>query len=465
MKKKFLETIRQHNLLEKDMHMVIGLSGGPDSMCMFDLLCEMAEEWNLKLYPVHVNHKFRPGAAEEDQAFVEEICRQRGWPARTFVYDCNAIAQELGLTGEEAGRKVRYEAFRTAAEEVEKGGADHKKIVIAVAQNAEDQAETILFRILRGTGITGLSGIAYKRYDEAGYAVIRPLLDCSRKDIEDWCQGRGLNPRHDHTNKEPVYTRNRIRLQLLPQLEEYNPNITASLIRLGKSAAEDDSFLQELARQALEKALAADSTAERQVLSTEVLLNLHPAVRKRVYHIALQQIGLWDSLSAAHLAGIEQVLASDSPSARWNLPKPYIAEKRYDRLVLQRESSQEKGLLRKDELPPGSRKTLEGPGAEFSLSALQSVYGEDAGEKIVLRSRQAGDYMTIATGGSLHRKKLQDLLVDMKVPKSLRDQTLLAAIGSEVLWILPGNFRGRISAAYRVSDPSKESIIVLEYLR
>jgi len=122
-------------------------------------------------------------------------------------------------------------------------------------------------------------------------------------------------------------------------------------------------------------------------------------------------------------------------------------------------------LLRKDELPPGSRKTLEGPGAEFSLSALQSVYGEDAGEKIVLRSRQAGDYMTIATGGSLHRKKLQDLLVDMKVPKSLRDQTLLAAIGSEVLWILPGNFRGRISAAYRVSDPSKESIIVLEYLR
>jgi len=464
MKKKILQTISQQNLLEKDMHIVVGLSGGPDSMCMFDVLCSMAAEWNLRLYPVHVNHKFRPGAAEADQAFVEEVCRQRGWPARTFVCDCNAMAAEQGLTSEEAGRKARYDAFRAVAADIAAGQVPRSRIAIAVAQNAEDQAETILFRILRGTGITGLSGIAYKRYDEDGNMVIRPLLDCSRADIEAYCRQENLNPRHDHTNEEPVYTRNRIRLQLLPYLKGYNPNIIEVLTRLGRNAAEDDAFLQQLAREAWEKALEADSTADRQVLSIEALTNLHPALRKRVYHIALQQIGLSDSLSAAHLAGIGRVLESDSPSARWNLPKPYTAEKQYGRLILKREEAVQKGNLRihinpEGPMPAGSRTAV------LSLEKLQEAYGIGASEMIELRQRRTGDWMAITTGGMLHRKKLQDMLVDMKVPKSLRDDLPLAAIGSEILWILPGEgVQGRISAACRVSEPEKESIIVLEYL-
>ena len=118
MKKKILKTIRQHELIRDNMHIVLGLSGGPDSMCLFDVLMELAEEMNLTIHPVHVNHKFRPGAAEADQEFVEELCRSRGLCCRSFVVDCNEMAERFKMTSEEAGRKARYDAFRKTAEEV-----------------------------------------------------------------------------------------------------------------------------------------------------------------------------------------------------------------------------------------------------------------------------------------------------------------------------------------------------------
>ena len=121
MKNKMLQTIKKHNLIEKDMHVIIGLSGGPDSVCLFDLLLRLAEEnpeMNLKLYAVHVNHKFRPGAAEEDQRYVEELCRERHVPCRVIVTDCKAMAERMGISSEEAGRKARYDAFSQAAMDI-----------------------------------------------------------------------------------------------------------------------------------------------------------------------------------------------------------------------------------------------------------------------------------------------------------------------------------------------------------
>ena len=186
--------IQKEYLLQKGMHVIVGLSGGPDSVCLFDMLCRLAEELALQLYPVHVNHQFRPGAAERDQAFCETLCTTRGWSCRSFVYDCAQIAEAEGMTAEEAGRKVRYEAFGMTAADLLCRGIAAQEIAIAVAQNANDQAETILFRILRGTGTDGLAGIAKKRYEtvrwetaaksaEAQIAVIRPLLETQRAEI------------------------------------------------------------------------------------------------------------------------------------------------------------------------------------------------------------------------------------------------------------------------------------------
>ena len=255
------QTIRAHDLIHKGDHIVLGLSGGPDSVCLFHVLLRIAEEFDLTIHPVHINHQFRPGAAERDQAYVEELCAKAGarapakagaprvLPCRSFVVDCNALAKELGMTSEEAGRKARYDAFVQVAEEAagqgtagtEQAGSSGA-VRIAVAQNANDQAETILHRILRGTGTDGLSGIAYQRM-ERGIPVVRPLLDVPREEIEAYCEENGLEPVIDHTNLEPVYTRNRIRLELLPVLTEYNENIIGTLARLGRIAAADKEYL------------------------------------------------------------------------------------------------------------------------------------------------------------------------------------------------------------------------------
>lgn len=475
-------------MVEPGMHIVIGLSGGPDSLCMFDILCGMAEDWQLKLYPVHVNHKFRPGAAEADQDFVEGWCRQTGWPCRTVVRDCSAVAEAEGLTPEEAGRKVRYEAFAQTANEIAAGSlpgmnrsVPKEKIAIAVGQNADDQAETVLFRILRGTGVDGLAGIAYKRWNEKNIAVIRPLLDVSRSEIEEYCAERNLMPRRDHTNEEPVYMRNRIRLQLLPLIrDEYNANITAGLNRLAESAAVDSAYLWQEAVEAYSRVLLHE-TGQIVEFSLGSLGELHQAIRIRLYHKALEHIGLCENISAAHLEGIEAVFRSDRPSASWNLPKAYIAEKRYDRLCFYKvsnfvENGQLQVIVHSSPIDDATRDHVAKSvgnnvtdrrvlSAELDGPSLMDAYGIDAAEKIVLRTRQTGDYMTISTGGGLHRKKLQDILVDMKIPKSLRDQVKLAAIGSEVLWILPGELqRGRKTAAYRPEDNGNRERIVLEYL-
>ena len=145
LEKKILETIRERKLIEKDEHIIVGLSGGPDSVCLFDVLEELAYKEGWHIHVVHVNHKFRPGAAEEDQAYVEKMCLDAGVDCKVYVYDCAAIAAEKGISSEEAGRSARYEAFSTRAKEIAmEYDVSMKKIKIAVAHNYNDQAETVL---------------------------------------------------------------------------------------------------------------------------------------------------------------------------------------------------------------------------------------------------------------------------------------------------------------------------------
>lgn len=391
------------------------------------------------------------------------------------------VAEEEGLTAEEAGRNVRYEAFRQVAEAV-RADAPLCSVAIAVGQNADDQAETVLFRILRGTGTDGLAGIAYKRWDENGNAVIRPLLDCWRSEIEAYCAEHHLQPRRDHTNEETVYMRNRIRLELLPYLQNgYNPNMKAALNRLAASAEADSDFIRQAAEAAYGQALTGEQE-DSTVFSLKILENFHPAIRIRLYNKALERIGRKDNISAAHLDGIEAVARSASPSASWDLPGGYLAEKRYDQLCFRRiTGTEERYMLCVRVLSIGDVHEEDGKikwkSVCLDAEELRSIYGRDAETQICLRSRKKGDFLRIRMGdGRLHRKKLQDLFVDMKIPKSMRDEIPLAAIGNEILWILPleksaelpeNSFglgkKGRVTSAYKVEDNSRSPIIVLEY--
>ena len=523
MKQRVLETIKTHELLEDGTHIVLGLSGGPDSVCLFDVLLELSAVKNFRIHPVHVNHKFRPGDAERDQEYVEELCRQRGLTCRTFTVDCNALAREEGLTSEEAGRKARYDAFfETAqgiAQELAQGFAQGlaqelageleqhctqepsmpgtDKIAIAVAQNANDQAETILFRMLRGTGTDGLAGIAYKRY-ERGFAIVRPLLDVPRDEIEKYCEERNLSPRIDHTNNEAIYARNKIRLELLPMLrEKFNPNIIETINRLGKNAAADKDYLAKQARDAYEEALEdADGRSCTVEVTTAKLDRMHKAVRMRVYNYLLADVGMEENLTEGQLEAIEKVRISQSPSAMCDLADGFRVYKIYDRIRFCREAETEEGrqlrmrFISAEEYAK-EKKTARAPDADGGETAARVVgifaLPPGAEDSVCIRKRRDGDVIAIASksrpqgatqapvqgatqtpaqGASqtpdtappqVRHKKLQDFLVDAKVPKSVRDDIDLLAYGNRILWVLPSPHfasrqyreKGRFSAEFK----------------
>jgi len=539
MKQRVLETIKTHELLEDGTHIVLGLSGGPDSVCLFDVLFELSAVKNFRIHPVHVNHKFRPGDAERDQEYVEELCRQRGLTCRTFTVDCNALAREEGLTSEEAGRKARYDAFFETAQEIaqeltqgfaqgfvqelageleqhctqEPSMPGTDKIAIAVAQNANDQAETILFRMLRGTGTDGLAGIAYKRY-ERGFAIVRPLLDVPRDEIEKYCEERNLSPRIDHTNNEAIYARNKIRLELLPMLrEKFNPNIIETINRLGKNAAADKDYLAQQARDAYEEALEdADGRNCTVEVTTAKLDRIHKAVRMRVYNYLLADVGMEENLTEGQLEAIEKVRISQSPSAMCDLADGFRVYKIYDRIRFCREAETEEGRQLRTRFMSAEEyakepKTGHAPDADGGETAARVVgifaLPPGAEDSVCIRKRRDGDVIAIAsksrpqgvtqtpaqgaaqtpaqgatqapvqgatqtpTQGAfqtpdtappqVRHKKLQDFLVDAKVPKSVRDDIDLLAYGNRILWVLPSPHfasrqyreKGRFSAEFK----------------
>lgn len=339
---KVRKTIEEQELLTKNQHIVIGLSGGPDSVCLFHVLLALKDEMNLTIHPVHVNHKFRPGAAEHDQQYVEKLCQDNHLACRSFVVDCNALAKELHMTGEEAGRKARYDAFYEVAEQAaaqiaaqcgtsEEAAVRRSRslVKIAVAQNANDQAETVLFRLLRGTGVDGLAGIAYRR-EERGFQVIRPLLDIYRTEIEEYCRYNRLKPVTDHTNREAIYTRNKIRLELIPYLETgYNENIEECLVRLAKIAAEDKTYLWQQADDAYRRIVTGQLTEPEDgspvavTMERTALAALHTSIRHRVMLRAFRQIGLDRDVSQERINAADLIIEKKQAPKTVQFPHGY----------------------------------------------------------------------------------------------------------------------------------------------
>lgn len=434
-------------------------------MCLFHVLLDMAAGMNLTIHPVHVNHKFRPGAAEADQEFVERVSREAGLTCSSFVYDCNKIAVKEKITSEEAGRNARYEAFSKVAAKLTEEGVNPEMIRIAVAQNADDQAETILFRILRGVGTDGLSGISYKRRDENGNVIIRPLLDVSKANILAFCLENNITTCVDATNDQPLYTRNKIRLELIPYLEkEYNANIKDTMIRLGKISSIDKDFLWCQAHEEF-MTIIKEKSSNTMTLNGERLRTLHRAIRQRVVSLALSEIGLCEDVSYAHFEGCEEIIFNQKPSARLDLPGGYYITKVYDdvRVVgierqLAKDERLEVRLLSKTEFE--KEKLLPNKHLALDKDKVLEALGEEAIERFRLRNRQPGDYIAIGEG---NRKKLQDFFVDQKIPKDQRNQIQLIGVDYEILWVVPGINKGRYTVNYRVESTTK-SVICIEII-
>jgi len=486
--KRVRETILKNDLLRKGDYVIIGLSGGPDSVCLFLMLTELKEEFGLNISAVHVNHMLRPIEAGKDQRYVEDLCKNLKIPCETVVCDCTKTAKERGLTDEEAGRNIRYEAFYEAAHKLIKSGISPGKIKIAVAQNKNDQAETLLMRIMRGTGVNGLSGIEYKRMGENGTHVIRPLLDIDRIDIEKYCELKNAKPRLDHTNEQSIYTRNKIRLELLPYItENFNENIVDALARLTQSAKEDNVFLWEQAEAAYTKAKQElgglffeelINAEKADVLNRATLRMLNSALRKRVILIAFRKIGLNQNISAPHFDMIDNIILSEHASAKVNLPSGYEMLVSYENVAAVKYSDDNFNNtnmhllvsnkimdildynLHYGEKIPGKQIYM----AAFDYERLKGT-AKNAKNAIVVRCREQGDYFT-PNGMKSGRKKVQDYFVDRKIPKESRDFYRLAALGKEILWVFDPvhSKHNEVNENYKVTKNTTQ-VLLLEVKR
>ncbi|SHI96087.1 tRNA(Ile)-lysidine synthase [Geosporobacter subterraneus DSM 17957] len=452
MLKKFLETIEKNQLVEKKQGVVLGISGGPDSVTMLHLFWRIREDYQLRLYAVHLNHQFRGEAADQDAVYVEELCRRFGIPCYCFREDIQAYSKEKGISFEEGGRERRYQLF-------EKVLTTNQAQRIAVAQNLDDQAETVLMRLMRGAGIEGLGAMDYKR----GEHIIRPLLNISRKEIEDYCQKYQLQPRIDQTNFQSIYTRNRIRLELIPYIEKYfNPGIKETLSRTAKLMREDTDFILS-ASKGLYKQIALKAGDEIHIL-TGPLQDNHPALQKRVLREAILQLdGTIKNIGAVHVEQLIELMDQGKSGSTLDLPNEINVLRDYGKLCFRRKKNHKNKDLFEyplkigenieieklnmvflaEELPRGFKDSLKG-GSMVQYFDLDKVHGD-----MIVRNRKEGD--KFAPLGIRGTKKLKEFMIDEKVSREKRDQIPLICDQGGIMWVVGY----RMSERYKVDKDTK----------
>ena len=278
MEQKVLETIKKYNLIENGEKIVAAVSGGPDSICMLDILNKFQKKQEIKfeIIVAHVNHQIRE-EAEEDEKFVKDYAQKNQIKCYIKRIDVIEYANNNKIGLEEAGRKVRYEFFD---EIMQKENANK----IAIAHNKNDKVETIIMNILRGSGLAGLKGIEASRENR----YIRPLIECERKEIEGYCEVNKLNPRIDETNFKNDYTRNKIRNVVLPYVKnEFNPNIIETINRLSEVAEETEDYLQAETLKAY-KEIKLEERPQNIILNLKEFNKKEVLIRKRllIYTIA-----------------------------------------------------------------------------------------------------------------------------------------------------------------------------------
>lgn len=441
MRKKVQNAIEKFHMFPKNAKIIVGFSGGADSVALLHVLCSLKEEYGWDITAVHVHHGLRGADADEDQSFAEEFCEKLDIPCIVRKYDVKAEAKRRKLGEEETGRILRYAAFQEIAGEEGR---------IAVAHHQKDQAETILMRLCRGTGLTGLVGMSPVRGN-----ICRPLLCCSREEVEAYCKENSLTWREDVTNQEEKYTRNKLRLQVLPVLEEINPKAVEHMAETAELLALEEDFLESQAVACYESVKLEGAEV---ALDRNKLLELHPAMRKRVLRKAMAEF-LQADISQVQIEALEDLLQKETGKSR-DFLEGIHAENRYDALVLSGKKEKTEGYCYALSLGETVRIPEAGVSVSAWLSEIYSSTPEDtkcfAFDKIsgelFCRSRKTGDFIPLKTG----RKKIKDLFIDEKVPRNERETLPLIAVGEEVLWAVGL----RLSEAYRPDENTKKYLYI-----
>ena len=313
LEEKVLATIKKYDMIQNDDKIVIGVSGGPDSMTLLNILNNIKEKWNIKLYVAHINHMIRKEADEETE-YVKEFCAKIKVDFFAKKIKVEEEAKRLKIGTEEAGRNIRYAFFEEIAKKV---GANK----IATAHNSNDNAETVLMNLLRGTSVSGLKGIEKVRDGK----FIRPIIECNRNEIEAYCRENNLDPKYDKTNYENIYTRNKIRNLLIPYLQkEFNPNIIEGLNRLSSLASEEEQFINKIVENEYEKVLISGDNEEKVIFDLKKFNQLDNVIKSRLIIYTIGKVyGKVNGIEKIHIDDIIK-LCNNNIGNKYLTPKKGI---------------------------------------------------------------------------------------------------------------------------------------------
>ncbi len=467
-KEKILTVIKENHLIEPGEGVVAGVSGGPDSVCLLHVLHSLRESLQVKLYVIHINHMLRGKEADGDEEYTVDLCSKLGIPILVVRADVAAAAARDGASLEEAGREIRYSEFSRHASTV---GASK----IAVAHNRNDQAETVIMNIIRGTGLVGLSGMEYKRDN-----IIRPLLETGRDEIDKYCHEAGLSPRTDSSNLEQDYRRNKVRLGLIPYInEKFGVNIVESLCRLSQNAYCDERFMGNCAAAAFDKAVC-----ERRdglvCLYIEQLKSLDQAILVRVLKLALMHVSKsTKGIGSIHYKALSDLVKKGATGSVAELPRgiravvSYKVLKIYLCFAVKQKDSNDEDFYEQIAIPGVTNVPVPGSDVTTSIIMPQDIdkcnmlrynpyvqyFDYDKLKKgIYIRNRRIGDiFSPLRSNGT---KKLKEYFIDIKIPREERGRVPLIAADNEVVWIIGY----KISDKFKVTENTK-SVLKMEYNR
>lgn len=440
--------IDKYNMLHDGDTVVVGVSGGADSVCLLFLLCEYAasEIYDIKLQVVHVNHMLRE-TANRDEEFVKDLCSRLSdrfnisIPCKIIKADIESISKEKGMSIEEAGRLVRYDAMRQCL--VGKAGK------IAVAHHANDRAETMLFNLFRGTGLNGVSGIKAVNDD-----IIRPLLCVTRKDIEKFVNENNLYYVTDETNLTDEYTRNKIRHNIIEYAEE---NIFAGAVLNMNNAAEQfilaEDFINECTLKASLHSIFFKEPGHI-IIDIKELIKEHDYIIDRVLYDAVVCVAnKKKDITSEHIHRIKLLLDATG-SKEINLPYGVIVLKEYNSLIFTTKV-QEVSVRKPEDYPIDMRVLTDFDILDIPKDNYTKWFDYDKISSVAtVRFRKEGDYLMI--NKECQTKSLQDYFVNEKVPKEKRDEIPLLADKNHIMWVVGK----RISEYYKVTEDTKRVLEV-----
>lgn len=460
MEKRVLEYILENKLLQEKEKVVVGVSGGPDSICLLEVLYRLQKQLEIELVVAHINHMLRGEEANKDEKYVNDFCVERGIEVYSKRININEFAKKQRMSTETAGREARYQFFR---EVMEKTNSNK----IATAHNANDQVETIFMRIMRGTGLEGLTGIPVKR--ESIY--IRPILFLQREEIEWYCEKNNLNPRIDRSNMERDYSRNKIRLDIIPYMKEnFNPDVVTVINRMADTLKEDNELIESVIDEYFFKycKVEKDYIVIRSDIAVCKSVIINRVIRKATSIIS----GSGYNIEAKHIVSIKKLLKLGT-NKRVDLPNSLYAENVYGDIYVRKVESEEgkyceEVVINKDHIESEFSfgeysikfEVLENvKNIKFTDNSFIKYFNYDKiNGNIIIRTRKNGDKMIPL--GMNGRKKIKDIFIDSKVSVSQRDIVPIIQFDDEVAWLVGL----KVSNEYKVTKDTKKllKITVME---